>query len=151
MLRLTEEEAWEALAASHTGILTTLRRDGAPITLPVWFAVDDRSIAFVAPSGTKKVARIRRDPRASFLVESGLRWDELRAVHLTGRVDVVTDPGETARIDELLEVKYRDFRSPKSSMPEETLAHYARQTYLRLAPEARILTWDNARIASNAR
>ncbi|EUA75273.1 pyridoxamine 5'-phosphate oxidase family protein [Mycobacterium xenopi 4042] len=42
-----------------------------PITLPVWFVIDDRTIAMMTPARTKKIARVRHDPRASFLVESG--------------------------------------------------------------------------------
>ena len=86
-VRLSQDEAWEVLEHSHTGILTTLKADGAPVTLPVWFVVVDRTIGMMAPSRTKKVSRIRRDPRASFLVESGQRWAELRAVHLSGSVE----------------------------------------------------------------
>src|SRR5579862_3085339 len=97
-IRLTAEEAWDVLEQSHTGILTTLRADGSPITLPIWFVALDRTICFSAPSRTKKVARVRRDPRASFLVESGERWAELRAVHLSGEVAFVEDDAEKARI-----------------------------------------------------
>ena len=38
-VRLSDEEAWAELAAAHTGIFTTLRRDGRPVTLPTWFVV----------------------------------------------------------------------------------------------------------------
>ena len=30
-IRLAPTEAWDVIAASHTGILTTLRRDGLPV------------------------------------------------------------------------------------------------------------------------
>ena len=145
-IRLTPTEAWDVIAASHTGILTTLRRDGTPVTLPVWFAVDQQTIAMMTPSGTKKVSRIQRDPRASFLVESGQRWEELRAVHLTGRVEVVADPDAIARIGAALNAKYAGFRPETGSLPAQTQDYYANQTYLRFTPEGRILTWDNARI-----
>ena len=32
MIRLSEDEAWDVLDKSHTGILTTLRRDGMPVS-----------------------------------------------------------------------------------------------------------------------
>jgi len=32
--RLSPEEAWAVVEASHTGIFTSLRRDGVPIALP---------------------------------------------------------------------------------------------------------------------
>ena len=145
-VRLGVDEAWAVIEASHTGILTTLRADGMPIALPVWFVVLDRTIGLAAPSGTKKLARIRNDDRASFLVESGERWDQLRAVHLTGHVGVVDDESTMAAIDTALEAKYAAFRTPRSAMPEQTRSHYAGRTFLRLRPDERVLSWDNARL-----
>lgn len=146
-IRLTMDEAWEAVGSSHTGILTTLRRDGMPIALPVWFAVDDRTIALMTPAGAKKIARIRHDPRASFLVESGERWAELCAIHFTGRVEIVEDATAVSRIETAVAAKYTAFRPPATSLPAATQAYYANQVFLRFVPEGRILTWDNARIA----
>ena len=147
MIRLTEDEAWAEIAAAHTGILTTLRRDGMPIALPVWFVVEDHTIAMRTPVGTKKIARIRHDPRASFLVESGERWVELRAVHFTGRVEFVSDEPAIRRIEEAVDTKYAAFRPPSVGLPAATQQRYANSVYLRFVPVGKILTWDNARIA----
>jgi PPOX class probable F420-dependent enzyme len=147
MIRLTEDEAWTEIAAAHTGILTTLRRDGMPIALPVWFVADDRTIAMRTPAGTKKIARVRRDPRASFLVESGERWVDLRAVHLTGRVEFVSDEPGIRRIEEAIDTKYAAFRPQSAGLPAATQRLYANSVYLQFVPEGKILTWDNARIA----
>jgi PPOX class probable F420-dependent enzyme len=146
-IRLTPDEAWDVLEHSHTGILTTLKADGAPVSLPIWFVALDRTICFSAPSGTKKVARVRRDPRAAFLVESGERWAELEAVHLNGTVERVDDETDIARIDKALDAKYAAFRTARANMPDATRAHYAGRTFFRLVPEGRMLTWDNRRIA----
>ena len=145
-VRLDADEAWAVLEVAHTGIFTTLRRDGMPIALPVWFVALDRTICLAAPSRTKKIARLRHDARASFLVESGEKWVELEAVHLTGRVELVTDETAMARIDEALDEKYAAFRGPRGAMPEKTQAHYAGRTFLRLLPDERIISWDNRRI-----
>jgi PPOX class probable F420-dependent enzyme len=146
-IRLTGDEAWEELGRSHTGILTTLRADGSPVTLPIWFVALDRTICFTTPSRTKKVRRLKHDPRASFLVESGDRWAELRAVHLSGEVEEVDDQPARARIDAAMDDKYAAFRTANSDMPEATSDYYASRTYYRLVPGSRILTWDNSRIA----
>lgn len=146
MIRLSPDEAWEALQRAHTGILTTLRRDGMPVTLPIWFVVDDRTIAFSAPSHTKKVQRVRHDHRASFLIESGKAWAELFAVHLTGTVEILEDEADIARVAAALSDKYAAFRPAASSMPEKTQEHYAVPAYMRLIPDERILSWDNSRI-----
>ncbi|WIM89587.1 pyridoxamine 5'-phosphate oxidase family protein [Candidatus Mycobacterium wuenschmannii] len=145
-IRLTEDEAWEAVDAAHTGTLTTLRRDGMPIALPVWFAVEDRTVVLTTPSTTKKVARIRRDPRASFLVESGEKYVDLQGVHLTGRIEVVDDANAKARIEEAVNAKYAAFRPAAGALPAKAQAFYAQQAFLRFVPEGRILTWDNARL-----
>jgi PPOX class probable F420-dependent enzyme len=148
MIRLTEDEAWAEIASAHTGILTTLRRDGMPIALPVWFVADDRTIAMRTPAGTKKITRVRHDPRASFLVESGERWVDLRAVHLTGRVEFVTDEPAIRRLEEAIDAKYAPFRPPSADLPAATQQRYTNSVYLRFVAEGKILTWDNARFAA---
>ena len=88
---MSEDESWAFLARGHTGILTTLRRDGWPVALPVWFAVDDRCVYVGTPSQTRKLARIAHDDRGSFLVETGHEWAELAAVHLPVRALVLDE------------------------------------------------------------
>ena len=145
-VRLAPDEAWSVVEAAHTGILTTLRADGRPVALPVWFVVLDRTVCMSAPTRTKKVARIRHDPRASFLVESGERWAELEAVHLDGRVEIVEDPAVEPAIAAAVEAKYAAYQTPSAAMPAETRARYDGRTFLRFVPEGRILSWDNRRI-----
>jgi PPOX class probable F420-dependent enzyme len=146
-VRLPPDEAWRFIDGAHTGIFTTLRSDGFPVALPVWFVTLERTICIGTPAGTKKMMRVRRDPRASFLVEQGERWAELQAVHVTGRVDIVRDEDVVTRVQQALDEKYQDFRTPSSAMPEDTRNHYAqRRMILRLQPEGRILSWDNRRI-----
>ena len=146
-IRLSRAEAWAVLAEGHTGIFTSLRADGVPIALPVWFVALDERIYLDAVTRTKKVGRIRRDPRVSFLVESGDRWAELRGVHLTGRAAVLVDPVVEARARELMGAKYAGFAGDRPAMPEATRAHYeAEHLMIEMVPDERILSFDNARI-----
>jgi PPOX class probable F420-dependent enzyme len=145
-LRLSPAEAWSFLERAHTGIFTTLRADGSPIALPVWFVTLERTVCIGAPAGTKKILRVRRDPRASFLVEQGERWAELQAVHLSGHVEILTDDAIVTQVSRALDEKYQAFRTASTAMPPDTRRHYAQRTILRLHPEGRILSWDNRRI-----
>lgn len=148
-VRMSEDEAWAFLTDAHTGILTTLRRDGFPITLPIWFAVIDRRI-YVSTRG-KKVLRARRDPRASFLVEDGERWAELRAVHATCDAEVLdeVDDDLAARIAAEMERKYAAFRTTTKAMPKATRDHYVKASgaTIELVPHDKLLTWDNTKLA----
>ncbi len=146
-IRLSRQEAWEELARAHTGILTTLKADGTPITLPMWFVALDERIYFTAPARTKKIARLRRNPRCSFLVESGTHWRELKAVLLTGHAGEVTDEETKQRVRQALDAKYRRYRTERASMPDQTRSVYEAGTVtFEIVPDDRILTWDNARI-----
>ncbi len=145
-LRLDDDEIWAFVTDAHTGIMTTLRRDGAPVTLPLWFAVVDRVI-YTRTRG-KKVSRVANDARASFLVESGDRWSELTAVHLSGTATVVEPDGAlTAAIDAEMHRKYAAFRTPSSKMPAATARHYASgMSVIAFTPTGKVLSWDNAKL-----
>lgn len=146
-IRLSEAEAWRVIADAHTGIFTSLRADGVPISLPVWFVALDGRVYLASPTRRKKVARVRNDARVSFLVESGERWAELRGVHLTGVARVVTAPELVARVHGALHAKYDAFRTQRSAIPDETRSVYeADATTIEIVPDERILSWDNARI-----
>jgi PPOX class probable F420-dependent enzyme len=147
-VRLDDEEVRELLASSHTGILTTLRADGSPITLPMWFVFLDGAVYLQTPARTRKTARIRRDGRVAFLVESGERWAELKAVHLSGHAELIDDAAERDRVAAALHAKYAAFRTPRERYPTATRDHYAgeRATIRIVVATARILSWDNAKI-----
>jgi nitroimidazol reductase NimA-like FMN-containing flavoprotein (pyridoxamine 5'-phosphate oxidase superfamily) len=146
-IRLSRDEAWAMLEAHHTGIFTSLRADGVPIALPVWFVALDRRIYLDAVVRTKKVARIRRDDRVSFLVEDGERWAELRGVHLTGRARIVDDAALVERVGRALAEKYAGFAGDRPTMPAATRDHYeADHLIIEITPDERILSYDNARI-----
>jgi PPOX class probable F420-dependent enzyme len=146
-VRLSSDEAWRTLRRAHTGVLTTLRRDGVPISLPVWFVALDRRIYVSGPAHTKKFARIRHDPRVSFLVESGKHWVDLRGVHLTGTARIVDDADILERVATALSDKYDEFRTPRDRMPDATRSHYETVvTTVEITPDERILSWENARL-----
>ena len=147
-IRLSREEAFQELTDAHTGILTSMKADGTPISLPVWFAVLDERIYVGGPEARKRTTRLRRNPRCCFLVESGIYWRELKAVLVTCTAREVTDEAILERVGEIMSAKYDSYRSPRASMPEETRGVYenpARATF-ELVPDDRILSFDNSRI-----
>jgi hypothetical protein len=146
-VRLTEEEAWAELVAAHTGILTTLRRDGRPVSLPVWFVALDRHVYVRTPARTHKVGHVQHDPRATFLVERGERWAELCAVMLHADVGLLDAGAERDTVESVLHDKYARFRTEDAQLPDATRAHYAVESaLLKLTPVGRLVTWDNSKL-----
>lgn len=97
----------DLLTTSHTGILTTLRRDGRPVSLPVWFVAKDEVIYVRAQADSAKVKRITADPRCSFLVESGEHFSDLHFAHVAGEASVIKDADTRAAMLGLMADKYR--------------------------------------------
>ena len=145
-IRLSKEEAWVELERAHTGIFTTLQRNGWPISLPMWFVALDRHIYFRTPAQSKKLARIRHDSRGNFLVERGERWKELCAVMMRVEVERVEAGEEFDRAVAALARKYGGFGESTGVLTEATRRAYADMVLLRLNPVGPAITWDNARI-----
>jgi len=69
MARFESEESRDAfLEVPRLGILITNRAEGTPIGVPVWFDWSDGVVSMFADKESTKLARLRRDPRASLLV-----------------------------------------------------------------------------------
>jgi len=149
-VELSEAEAWEFATKSHTGILTTLRRDGMPISLPMWFAAFDGAVYLSTPARAKKVLRIKHDPRACFLVESGLAWRELKAVMMTGTISPVNDPEVQRRIAEHMATKYAGFGTNLGKVPDVTRKHYTSGSVTFAFRPTKFITWDNSLIRMNS-
>ena len=65
------------LAKTRYGYLTTLTKDGAPKTVPVWFDWDDYKVRIFSVAGTAKLKRIGKDPRVTVLVASEMNASAL--------------------------------------------------------------------------
>lgn len=147
---MTEEEVRGFLAAAHTGVLSTLRADGRPAAVPLWFVLDGADVVVRTRSGSAKAANVRRDPRVSFLVEEGRAWAELRAVAISGRAVAERDPAARARIDAAFAAKYAAFLMP-SGAPDASRRHYAApRVHLRIEAAGRPLSWDNSKLLRGA-
>lgn len=149
--RMSDDEIWSFVRDGHTGIFTTLRRDGMPIAMPMWYCCLGQEI-FMQTRG-RKLQRIAHDPRASFLVETGIRWGDLVAVHMTGTAHAV-DPDEelSSAFAAEMDRKYRQFRADDREMSAETAEYYQRvmRGLVRFVPEGRILNWDNSKMRPEA-
>ena len=141
--RLTDDEAWQAIADAHTSLLTTLRADGRPITLPTWHVVIDRTILLRTPTRAKKLARIRNDDRGHFVIERGRDWADLAAVTLEVRCEIVEDEELAARARDAVDQKYAAHAAPLERLPEAVQRTYGDMRVVRLVPAGRLHSWNN--------
>jgi PPOX class probable F420-dependent enzyme len=70
MATFTDEQRAFLLHGTRTGKLATVRKDGRPHIIPIWFVLDsDDTIIFTTGESSVKAANMRRDARVSLCVD----------------------------------------------------------------------------------
>ena len=72
MARAMTEDEWHrfVMEGTRTGKLATVRKDGSPSVVPIWFVLDDDgAFIFTTGSGSAKAQAMRRDPRVALVVD----------------------------------------------------------------------------------
>lgn len=105
-IRMTPEEVQAFLAEPHVMAVATLRGDGRPHLVAMWYGFLDGSPALWTYGKSQKVVNLRRDPRMTCLAEAGDAYDQLRGVELVGRGVIVDDPQAVQRAGESVWERY---------------------------------------------
>ncbi len=70
MERMTPEECRRFLRSPvRTGKLATVRKDGRPLIVPVWYDLEEETLVFMTGRDSTKARNMRRDPRVSVYVD----------------------------------------------------------------------------------
>jgi len=71
MSRKMTGDEWRAFLrhGTRTGKLATVRRDGRPHVVPIWFVLDGDDIVFTTSASTTKANAMRRDSRVCICVD----------------------------------------------------------------------------------
>jgi PPOX class probable F420-dependent enzyme len=93
---MTHDE-WRAFLSegTRTGKLSTVRGDGRPHVVPIWFVLDGDDLVFTTPGRSVKANAMRRDPRVAICVDD--ERPPFAFVTVEGVADLSEDPGELLR------------------------------------------------------
>ncbi len=70
MAKMSLEECLSFLGEqTHTGKLATVREDGSPHVVPIWYVMDGETIVFTTGENVVKARNMRRDARVSLCVD----------------------------------------------------------------------------------
>ena len=128
----------ELLGLRVVAVLATHEPDGAVHAVPVWFAGDGDAILIGTGGGSRKVANLRRDPRASVTLHDSRPGYEVCGVCLIGAAEVVEGEAGAALV-RLVHARYLapgagDLADVRAFMDSDDVA-------VRFRPE-RAFTWD---------
>jgi len=94
---MTRDE-WRAFVAhgTRTGKLATVRSDGRPHVVPIWFVLDGDDLAFTTGARSVKGRTMRRDPRVCLCVDD--ERPPFAFAMIEGTATLSEDPAELLRI-----------------------------------------------------
>jgi len=133
-----------------SAVLTTLRADGRPVPLPVWYVAFDGALYFQTPVRSRKVGNIDSDPRVAVLIDDGERWEHLRGVLIQGAAELVTDEAVRTRVLAAFQKLFADLTTPAGQLPDATSNRYAQLTVFRVALPDHPVSWDNRKLRLHA-
>lgn len=102
--------------------LTTVRSDGQPQPVPVWFLWDGQSFLIYSQPDTQKLRNIRRSERVALNLNSDMHGG--RVVRFNGRAEILEGFPPADQVPEMIE-KYRQAISAIGMTPESFAASYS--------------------------
>lgn len=111
MPRMTTEQMAAFFERTRQAMLLTLKRDGSPDGVPVWFDWDGSTVRVFSGAGAEKIQRIAADPRIAIVITNDV--DEAPAwVRFEGRARIDMDADAKALAVEVLAPRYWDLTVP---------------------------------------
>jgi PPOX class probable F420-dependent enzyme len=87
------------LRKPNPAVITTLRRDGQPVSTATWYLWDDGKVLVNMDEGRKRLAHMRADPRVALDVLDADGW--YNHVGITGHVSEIYEDADMADIDRI--------------------------------------------------
>lgn len=138
-------------------VLATIGPDRLPHLAPMWYLpLDDGRIAMWTYGRSQKVRNLRRDPRATLLVEAGESYHELRGVSLDCDVEFVRDVGRVEQLGARLSRRYADTAAPLAGPADgdadipDVIRGQARKRVGVIFTVTRVRSWDHGKMSAPA-
>ena len=125
--------------------VASINADGTPHLVTMWYLRDGEDLLFWTYAKSQKVVNVRRDPRATVLVATGEKYEELKGVSITGSTTVVDDLDEVLAFGEQV---YEKYWGPIDNdlVREGVRTMGAKRVVIRVTP-VKTTSWDHSKLA----
>ena len=145
-IRMTDEEVRAYLQTQRRIILVTNGPHGLPHPVPMNYGIGDAGRILISSfRKSQKVRNLERDPRATLLVESGVRYNELKSVMAYCDAEILGDPDEVRALMAVIRAREPLSETASETVAEQVEASIAKRVILRFTP-FRIISWDHAKL-----
>ena len=138
-------EIAEYLAGQRDATLASVGRDGFPHQAAMWFLPESDRLLMWTFRRSQKAVNLRRNPRASLLVQDGDTYDTLRGVSVQGEVELVEELDEVRRIGHALHQRYGAAYGPGEAYRGAVERQAPKRVGIVL-PMTRVFSWDFRRL-----
>ena len=135
----------ELLDARIVCVLATLDPRDAIHAVPMWFATEEDAIVLATGRGSRKVANVARDSRATFVVHDSRAGFEVCGAAIAGHVTILRED-ESAPAIERVHRRYVAAAAEENEIVREFIA--SDDVALRFHPQS-VWTWDERGSTAN--
>jgi PPOX class probable F420-dependent enzyme len=115
--------------------LTTVRADGRPHTVPVWFSWDGKTFLIFSQPGTQKLRNLQHNTNVTLALDGTKGGEDVVVVE--GKAELLKDSSQSMATPEFLK-KYASFIEEMQTTPQEMAADYSE--VIRVTP-TKFIAW----------
>jgi PPOX class probable F420-dependent enzyme len=116
--------------------LTTVRPDGRPHTVPVWFLWDGETFLIFSQPGNLKIRNLQRNPHVTLAIDGTKQGADV--VTVEGEAELLSEPSRNILVPAFGE-KYASLIKEMGADTERMVEDYSQP--IRIKP-AKFITWD---------
>ena len=142
-IRMNDGEIRTFLEEQRTLQVATIDHDGWPHLVAMWYVLINEQVVFWTYAKSQKAFNLRRDDRLTCLVETGVRYEELRGVQIKGRA-IINDDSET--VQRIGEIIFERYTGPLNENTRQLVAAQVPKRVVVFVQPVEIATWDHRKL-----
>ena len=143
-IKLSPAEVARYLEQSKTLTLASNGRDGWPHLIAMWYAVKDGAILMTTYGKSQKAVNLRRDGKATIMIESGTEYGKLKGLMVRGRARIIEDVSFTTQVMRMVGAKMSGAQGAAPSN-QALAAQAAKRVVIEFRPE-KTASWDHSKM-----
>ena len=146
-IELSSAEVAEFIQHTQTIIVATNGPDGFPHPMPMWFYADSNHFCYCTTfRKSQKVVNIRRDRRATLLLETGREYSKLKGLVIKSKAEIIDDYDVV--VDTMHTIRQRKSSLGLTDSWETTLIRSApKRVVLKFVPIS-FISWDHRKLGN---
>ncbi len=147
-IRMSAEEVHAFLRTERSATMCSIHPDGSIHAVAMWYGLVNGQVAVTTKRKSQKVQNLKRDPRLTFLVETGDTYSDLRGIALAGKARLVEDPDDiwdcAVSMWEARVGPYDESQRPRV----EAMVH---KRVVVLLDAEKVVSWDHRKLSGDQR